>query len=245
MERSLRHPRPRARRREGHGPRFRATPRAPRARPDGGPEPGPLRPPPRARGDRAAGDRGCRDCLGGLPVGALARPAGEAQSASIAARVESTRAANVRTARRRSTSPCSPSGWTPTRATRPSSPPSTASAFAPSSGRRSRHGSRPSREPTRTRRCRRSPCPSTSSRPPRRPTASRRRPPASPARGALHPASRQLLARRRAVRRVAVLRRHQHPAPSPTPRMVILGLGYALFLGSLIWIATFPVSLSV
>jgi hypothetical protein len=32
---------------------------------------------------------------------------------------------------------------------------------------------------------------------------------------------------------------------SPTPRMAILGLGYALFLGSLIWIATFPVSLSV
>jgi hypothetical protein len=32
---------------------------------------------------------------------------------------------------------------------------------------------------------------------------------------------------------------------SPTPRMVVLGLGYALFLGSLIWIATFPVSLAV
>jgi hypothetical protein len=32
---------------------------------------------------------------------------------------------------------------------------------------------------------------------------------------------------------------------SPTPRMVVLGLGYTLFLGSLIWIATFPVSLSV
>jgi hypothetical protein len=32
---------------------------------------------------------------------------------------------------------------------------------------------------------------------------------------------------------------------SPTPRMGVLGLGYALFLGSLIWIATFPVSLSV
>jgi hypothetical protein len=32
---------------------------------------------------------------------------------------------------------------------------------------------------------------------------------------------------------------------SPTPRMAILGLGYALFLGSMIWIATFPVSLSV
>jgi hypothetical protein len=32
---------------------------------------------------------------------------------------------------------------------------------------------------------------------------------------------------------------------SPTTRRVVLGLGYALFLGSLIWIATFPVSLSV
>jgi hypothetical protein len=32
---------------------------------------------------------------------------------------------------------------------------------------------------------------------------------------------------------------------SPTARMVVLGLGYSLFLGSLIWIATFPVSLSV
>jgi hypothetical protein len=32
---------------------------------------------------------------------------------------------------------------------------------------------------------------------------------------------------------------------SPTTRMVVLGLGYALFLGALIWIATFPVSLSV
>ena len=30
-----------------------------------------------------------------------------------------------------------------------------------------------------------------------------------------------------------------------TPRMVIVGLGYALFLGSVIWIATFPVTLSV
>jgi hypothetical protein len=29
---------------------------------------------------------------------------------------------------------------------------------------------------------------------------------------------------------------------SPTPRMVVLGLGYTLFLGSLIWIATFAVS---
>jgi hypothetical protein len=32
---------------------------------------------------------------------------------------------------------------------------------------------------------------------------------------------------------------------SSTPRMVVLGLGYTLFLGGLIWIATFPVSLSV
>jgi hypothetical protein len=32
---------------------------------------------------------------------------------------------------------------------------------------------------------------------------------------------------------------------SSTPRMLVLGLGYTLFLGSLIWIATFPVSVSV
>jgi hypothetical protein len=32
---------------------------------------------------------------------------------------------------------------------------------------------------------------------------------------------------------------------SHTPRMIVLGLGYTLFLGSLIWIATFPVSVSV
>ena len=32
---------------------------------------------------------------------------------------------------------------------------------------------------------------------------------------------------------------------SPTTRTVVLGLGYVLFLGSVIWIATFPVSLSV
>ena len=30
-----------------------------------------------------------------------------------------------------------------------------------------------------------------------------------------------------------------------TSRMVVLGLGYVLFLGSLIWVATFPVSVSV
>ena len=32
---------------------------------------------------------------------------------------------------------------------------------------------------------------------------------------------------------------------APKPRMIILGLGYALFFGTVIWIATFPVSLSV
>ena len=32
---------------------------------------------------------------------------------------------------------------------------------------------------------------------------------------------------------------------SSTPRIVVLGLGYTLFVGSLIWVATFPVSLSV
>jgi hypothetical protein len=32
---------------------------------------------------------------------------------------------------------------------------------------------------------------------------------------------------------------------TPNTRMIVLGLGYLLFLGSVIWIATFPVSLSV
>jgi hypothetical protein len=32
---------------------------------------------------------------------------------------------------------------------------------------------------------------------------------------------------------------------SSTTRMAVLGLGYAVFLGTVIWIATFPVSLSV
>ena len=65
------------------------------------------------------------------------------------------------------------------------------------------------------------------------------------ARRALHPAGRQLLAGRRAVRDVAVLRGHQHAAPFSRPRLIILGLGYTLFLGSLIWVATFPVSVAV
>jgi hypothetical protein len=32
---------------------------------------------------------------------------------------------------------------------------------------------------------------------------------------------------------------------SPTMRMVILGMGYALFVGALVWLVTFPISLSV
>ena len=30
-----------------------------------------------------------------------------------------------------------------------------------------------------------------------------------------------------------------------TPRSVVLGLGYTLFLGTVIWIVTFPVNLTV
>ena len=141
----------------------------------------PLRPPLRARGDRAARDGGGGDRLGGVPVGALARRAGARPRAPRSPRASSRRARRTwRIGRRRSTSRCSRSGSTPTRATRPSSPPSIAGASAPSSSRRSRPGSRPGRGRTPTRRCRRSPCRSTSSRPPRRPTASRRRPPRSP-----------------------------------------------------------------
>ena len=32
---------------------------------------------------------------------------------------------------------------------------------------------------------------------------------------------------------------------APSPRMIVLGLGYVLFLGSVIWLATLPVSVSV
>ena len=70
--------------------RCRATPAALRCPPGRT-----ARPPLRARGDRAARDGGGGDGLGGLSVGALARRAGAAAERSIAARVESTRAANV------------------------------------------------------------------------------------------------------------------------------------------------------
>ena len=118
-----------------------------------------------------------------------------------------------RTARRRSTSRCSRSGWTPTRATRPSSPHFYRKRFRPEF--------RPAFEAwvaTRPRTNRDAPLsPFAMPQYKLAATAKADRLEAqaaafSAARGALHPAGRQLLAGRRAVRRVAVLRGHQHPA---------------------------------
>ena len=64
--------------------------------------------------------------------------------------------------------------------------------------------------------------------------------------GRVHPAGRRLLAGRRPVRLVAVLRGHQHAASHVRRRgWSSSGSGVPCSLGSVIWIATFPVSLSV
>ena len=96
MERSLRILDDARTRRWTTRPSFRATPAAFRSRPDGRRETERLHAPLRAGGDGAAGDGGRGDRLVGLPGGALARRAGaRRQSGSIAARVESTRAENL------------------------------------------------------------------------------------------------------------------------------------------------------
>ncbi|MFL6298815.1 MAG: hypothetical protein ACJ75M_24100 [Actinomycetes bacterium] len=41
-----------------------------------------------------------------------------------------------------------------------------------------------------------------------------------------------------------VLRRHHHPPATPGPRAVLLGVGCAVLVGTLVWVATFPISLS-
>ena len=209
-----------------------------------GREAGPLRPPLRARGDRAARDGGGGDRLGVLPVGALARRAGEgAERIDRRPRRVDARGERGEPAEGRSTSRCSRSGWTPTRATRPSSPPSTASAFAPSSSRRSRRGSRPSRGRT--------------------PSA-----PLSPFAMPQYKLAATANADRLEAKAAAFSQRVGRSSSGPTTtrwpsccsprrcssrasargctrprtRMVVLGLGYVLFLGSVIWVATFPVS---
>ena len=245
MERSLRILDARARRRDD-GLHFPATPAALRSRPDGRREP--------SRFDR-------RFELAATVLLAMAAVAtawaayqsarwhgqqAEAQSASIAARVESTRTANVAN-RQVQIDVALFTQWVDAYARdeteladfyrkrfRPEFRPAFNAWVA----------TKPRTNPTR--RCRRSPCPSTSSRPPRRPTASRRRPPPSPQRvgpsssGPTTTRSPSCCSPRRCSSRAS--------APGSTrrtPRMAILGLGYALFLGSLIWIATFPVSLSL
>ena len=86
---------------------------------------------------------------------------------------------------------------------------------------------------------------STSSRPPRRPTASRRRPPRSPS------ASGATSSGPTTTRSPSCCSPRRCSSPASAPGCLAhaadgrLGLGYALFLGSLIWIATFPVSLAV
>ena len=146
----------------------------------------------------------------------------------------------------RSTSRCSRSGSTPTPATRPSSPPSTASAFARSSGRRSTPGSRPGRGRTPTPRCRRSRCRSTSSRPPRRPTASRQRPPRPPS-GSGRSSSAPTTTRwpsccspRRCSSRASARGCTRHARGWSSS-----GSATRCSSARVIWIATFPVSLSV
>ena len=228
--------------------RFRATPAALRSRPDGRRRAVPPRAPLRARGDRAARDGGRGDRVGGLPGGALARRAGEgAERIDRRSRRVDARRRTWRTARGRSTSRCSRSGSTPTRATRPSWTRFYRKRFRPEF-QPAFHGvgRDQAAQESRARRCRRSRCRSTSSRPTRRPTSSRRGPPRSPSAWGV------LIQRADNYALAGVLfavslffagistRLH-----SPTPAMVVLGLGYALFLGSVIWIATFPVSVSI
>ena len=70
-------------------------------------------------------------------------------------------------------------------------------------------------------------------------TAERQSAPVQPARG-------QLRARGRPLRRLALLRRDQHQArQAPPSASAILALGYLIFIGTGIWVATFPVTISV
>ena len=61
-----------------------------------------------------------------------------------------------------------------------------------------------------------------------------------------HPARVELRARRRPVRVGAVLRRHEHQADRHRRlRVAMLSIGCAVFLGTAVWIATSPVSVTV
>ena len=237
MERSLRLLDEAREARRRHGTACRATP--PALGCDGAPA--------RDRGDGAARGGGRRDRVGELPVGALAQRAGEGRG-------QVDRGARRVDARGRRGEPPGSDRRRPVHAVGGRVPARrgrargllSSSASAPSFARRSTPGSRPGRGSTPTRRCRRSRCPSTSSRRPRRPTGSRR----GPARS--HWTSGASSSAPTTTRSPSCCSPSRCSSPgistrlhSTTPRMVVLGLGYALFLGGVIWIATFPVSVSV
>ena len=121
--------------------------------------------------------------------------------------------------------------------------PSTASASATSSGPPSSAGSPPGRSRTPRRPRRRSRSPSTGSRRSRTPTASR------PRRGRRRGGQDRRRARRAvrpgggALRDRARAGGHRRPAAALPVRVAVLALGWAVFLGTVAWIATFPVSL--
>ena len=60
-----------------------------------------------------------------------------------------------------------------------------------------------------------------------------------------HPAGGQLRPRRGALRRVLFFAGISTKLHARSSRIAILGFGYAIFLGTAIWIATFPVSVSL
>ncbi len=59
------------------------------------------------------------------------------------------------------------------------------------------------------------------------------------------PARHELRPRRRAVRRRALLRRHERELGTLRLRRIMLAFGIVIFVATVIWIATFPVSISV
>ena len=79
-----------------------------------------------------------------------------------------------------------------------------------------------------------------------KPRVSTRPPPLQPARARQPPALGELHARGCAVRRGALLRRRGRPKLTSAPlRIFLLAFGAAILTGTVIWIATFPVSISV
>ena len=48
-----------------------------------------------------------------------------------------------------------------------------------------------------------------------------------------------------APQRPRLLRRDQHPVGNPRARAVVLAVGSAVLLGTVAWIATFPISVSI